>query len=312
MALFVVEPGVSVYAQDVGSGPPVVLLAGFGLSHEVWDGEVRELADAGHRVVCIDLRGTGRSDKPVGDYSVARLAADVEAVLDALDLREVTLVGWSFGGQIALALAAASPERVARLVLVCSNGVRASRGKDYPFGPPADALLAALVQGEREDRIAARHKTIASGFHLEPDPRLLELLVRVQLRMPSWAAAACYESYLTTDLRAVLPSVTVPVVQILGAEDVVTPLAGARWLGEHLADWRLIVLERCGHYPMFEAASRIQGRTGAGGLGSEARELVDPDGLRGAGRGERQHLRERALHALPQQIRCPRTPRRRR
>jgi non-heme chloroperoxidase len=258
MALFVVEPGVSVYAQDVGSGSPVVLLAGFGLSHEVWDGEVRELADAGHRVVCIDLRGTGRSDKPVGDYSIARLAADVEAVLDALDLREVTLVGWSFGGQIALALASTSPERVSRLVLVCSNGVRASRATNYPFGPPADALLEALARGEREDRIAARHRTIASGFHGEPDPRVLEFLVRVQLQMPSWAAVACYESYLTTDLSAVLPSVTVPVVQILGAEDAVTPPAGAQWLGERLADWRLIELERCGHYPMFEAAAEFR------------------------------------------------------
>jgi pimeloyl-ACP methyl ester carboxylesterase len=253
MALLVVEPGVSVYAQDAGNGPPVVLLAGFGLSHEVWDGEVHELADAGHRVVCIDLRGTGRSDKPIGDYSVARLAADVEAVLDALDLADVTLVGWSFGGQVALALAATSPARIARLVLVCSNGVRASRCDRYPFGAPADALLEALVRGEREDRIAARYKTIASGFRDEPDPRVLEFLVRVQLQMPSWAAVACYESYLTTDLSAVLPSVTMPVTQILGADDVVTPLAGADWLGERLADWRLVKLERCGHYPMFEA-----------------------------------------------------------
>jgi non-heme chloroperoxidase len=258
MALFVVEPGVSVYAQDVGNGSPVVLLAGFGLSHEVWDGEVRELADAGHRVVCVDLRGTGRSDKPVGDYSVARLAADVKAVLDTLDLREVTLVGWSFGGQVALALSATSPERISRLVLVCSNGVRASRGKNYPFGAPADALLGALVRGEREDRIAARHKTIASGFHAEPDPRVLEFLLRVQLQMPSWAAVACYESYLTTDLSAVLGSVAVPVVQILGAEDVVTPPAGAQWLGERLADWRPIKLQRCGHYPMFEAAAEFR------------------------------------------------------
>jgi non-heme chloroperoxidase len=257
MSLVAPEPGVSIHVQDVGAGPPVVLIAGFGLSHEVWDGEVRELAAAGHRVVCIDLRGTGRSDKPVGDYSVARLAADVEAVLDALDVRDVTLVGWSFGGQIALALTATAPQRIRRLVLVCSNGVRASRSEQFPFGPPAEVLLEALVGGELDNRIDARHKTIASGFAGEPDPRVVDFLVRIQLQMPSWAAVACYESYLTTDLTAVLPSLNLPVVQILGADDVVTPADGAHWLGERLDDWRLITLAGCGHYPMFEAPAEF-------------------------------------------------------
>jgi pimeloyl-ACP methyl ester carboxylesterase len=249
-----VQPGVNVYAQDVGSGRPVVLIAGFGLSHEVWDREVRELGSA-HRVVCIDLRGTGRSDKPIGDYSVARLSSDVEAVLAALELRDATLVGWSFGGQVALHLAAHRPERVAQLALVCSNGVRgASRSDEFPFGAPEDSLFEALVRGEREDRIAARYKTIASGFHNQPDPAIVDFLVRVQLQMPSWAAIACYDSYLRTDLVPAATAIEIPVLQVLGMQDVVTPLDGAAWLQERLVSGRLRILEGCGHYPMFEAA----------------------------------------------------------
>jgi pimeloyl-ACP methyl ester carboxylesterase len=251
-----VEPGVSVYVQDVGSGRPVVLVAGFGLSHEVWDNEVRELA-AGHRVVCVDLRGTGRSDKPIGNYTIARLAADLEVVLASLDLRDVTLVGWSFGGQIGFHLAATAPERLAQLVLVCSNGVRASRSDEFPFGAPPEALLTALVGGERRNRIAARYTTIASGFHGEPDPRVVDFLVRVQLQMPSWAAVACYDSYLRTDLVAELPRVSLPVLQILGSDDSVTPLEGAAWLQQRLADGRLVTLAGCGHYPMFEAPNEF-------------------------------------------------------
>jgi pimeloyl-ACP methyl ester carboxylesterase len=253
MSLIEVEPGVSVYAQEVGSGAPVVLIAGFGMSHEVWDAEVRELAGAGHRVVCIDLRGTGRSDKPLGFYSIGRLASDVSTVLEALDLAEVTLAGWSFGGQVSFALAASSPERLKQLVLVCSNGVRASRSEAFPFGAPPESLLAALVRGETEDRIASRYATIASGFAGEPDPRVVEYLVRIQLQMPSWAAVACYESYLLSDLVGSAGDVKLPVLQILGAGDPVTPVDGARWLQERLPDARLVTLEDCGHYPMLEA-----------------------------------------------------------
>ena len=258
MAYIEVEPGVSLYAQDVGTGPPVVLIAGFGLSHEVWDGEVRELVAAGHRAVCVDLRGTGRSDKPAGGYDVARLAADLEAALAVLDLRDVTLVGWSFGGQISLQLAAHATDRVSRLVLLSSNGVRASRSEEFPFGPSADKLLPALVSGEIERRLASRRATISSGFAGEPDPDVVEFLVRVQLQMPSWAAVACYESYLTTDLVWALPLVSIPVLQIVGDSDPVTPLDGVAWLQQQLAGAQLVKLERCGHYPMFEAGSALR------------------------------------------------------
>jgi non-heme chloroperoxidase len=254
-----VEPGVSVFVQDLGAGRPVVLIAGFGLSHEVWDDQVRVLG-AAHRVVCIDLRGTGGSDKPLGDdstYSVGRLARDVEVVLDRLDLQDVTLVGWSFGGQIGFQLAASAPQRLARLVLVCSNGVRASRSEEFPFGAPADTLEAAVVRGEIESRLTSRRSTIRSGFHREPDADLVDWLVRCQLQMPSWAAVACYRSYLRTDLIDRIDDVRLPVVQIVGANDPVTRPEGARWLQERLADARLVELTECGHYPLFEARDRF-------------------------------------------------------
>src|SRR5213080_1565154 len=180
-----VEPGVSLYAQDVGEGPPVVLIAGFGLSHEVWDDQVRALGDR-HRVLCVDLRGTGRSDKPLRDYdtySVERLATDVEIVLDHLDVHDAAVVGWSFGGQIAFQLAASVPERLSRLVLVASNAVRASRSDEFPFGATADALEAALVRGEIERRFESRRATLRSGFYREPEPDLLDWLLRCQLQM---------------------------------------------------------------------------------------------------------------------------------
>jgi pimeloyl-ACP methyl ester carboxylesterase len=253
-----VEPGVRLHVQDVGAGPPVVLLAGFGLDHEVWDGAVCGLLPE-RRVLAVDLRGTGLSDKPAGGYDMPRLAADVLAVLEGLDLRDVALVGHSFGGQVALAVAgiSAGPERVRRLVLVGSHGVRASRSEDFPFGRAADKTEAALVSAERDRRPAARRANIAGAFLAEPDPDLVDWLVRIQLLMPSWAAIACYHTYLTTDLTHILADLRVPVGQILGAKDPVTDATAAAWLAQRLPAVEQVIIEDCGHYPMFEARERF-------------------------------------------------------
>jgi len=258
MTYIEVQDGVRLYAQDIGTGPPVVLIAGFGLSHPVWDAEIRELAHAGHRVICIDLRGTGGSDKPLDGYALERLTDDVEVALRELGLFGATLVGWSFGGQVSFNLAARGGDLVSRLVLVSSNAVRSGRSEQFPFGAPADKLLAALQAGERRNRLAARRTTIASGFAGEPDPDALRFLIDVQLLMPSWAALACYETYLTTERVDRLPQVGVPVLQIFGSEDAVTPRAGQEWLSERLADSRIVTLPGCGHYPMLEAGEEFR------------------------------------------------------
>ena len=248
-----VEPGVELAVQDLGAGRPVVLIAGFGMSHDAWDGQVRLLTEAGHRVVCIDLRGTGDSDKPLDGYEVERMAADVIAVLDALDLSDTTLVGWSFGAQVSFRVVARAPERMAQLVIVSSNAVRASRGDGFAFGHTPEQLEEPVVKAELADRAAARRQTIASGFAGEPAPDTLDWLVSLSMRMPSWAAVATYRAMFHTDLVGDLPKVTLPVLQIVGSEDPVLSIKGARWLQEQLGDSRLVELEGSGHFPMLEA-----------------------------------------------------------
>jgi pimeloyl-ACP methyl ester carboxylesterase len=253
MAYVEVDKDVRLFVQDLGSGSPVVLVAGFGMNHDVWDRQVRVLAED-HRVICVDQRGHGGSDAPLGGYDIDRLALDLCTVLDQLDVRDCTLVGWSFGGQVAFKVAAEYSGRVARLILVGSNAVRASRSAEFPFGREPEGTVRAVVADEHRDRLAARRATIALGFHGEPDSVVLDWLVRCSLRMPSWAAVACYRAMLYTDLIADIPKVTLPVLQIVGASDPVHSVKGARWLSERLADTRLAEIPECGHYPMIEAA----------------------------------------------------------
>jgi non-heme chloroperoxidase len=259
VTLVEVEPGIHVFAQDLGpkDRPAVVLVPGFGMTHEAWDRQVRVLTDAGHRVVAIDQRGHGRSDKPLTGYDVARLSDDVLAVLDALSVETCALVGWSFGGQVSFRTAAVAPARVDRLVLVGSNAVRASRSEAFPFGAPPEPTIAAMVALEEGDRFAARRTAIRSGFGTDPSPAVVDWMTTQSLQMPSWAAIACYHSMLGTDLVADIPAVTQPVLQVIGEDDPVHSAKGARWLSEQLADTRLVTIPDCGHYPMFEAPAAL-------------------------------------------------------
>ncbi|MUL65848.1 alpha/beta hydrolase [Mycobacterium sp. CBMA 234] len=254
MAFVTVDHDVRLHVQDLGSGPAVVLISGFGLDHQLWDRQVRLLTEAGCRVLCVDQRGHGRSDTPLDGYDVAQLATDLVAVLDQRDVPTATVVGHSFGGHVAFRAAAAAPDRIARVVLVGSNAVRASRSEAFPFGAPPHPMLDAMIADEHRDRIGSRYRTITSGFGTEPARYVVDWLVRISLQMPSWAAVACYRSLLTTDLLADIPHITQPVLQIIGASDPVHSAKGARWLVEQLSDSRLVELPDCGHYPMLEAA----------------------------------------------------------
>ena len=108
------------HVTELGDGPPVVLLHGFPEFWYGWHAIMPKLAAAGYRVIAPDLRGYNKSDKPtaVSDYALETLASDVPALLDALGLPSVALVGHDWGGAVAWTAAMNHPERVARLVVM--------------------------------------------------------------------------------------------------------------------------------------------------------------------------------------------------
>lgn len=252
MPMLNVEDQVRVHVQDLGSGPAVVFISGFGLDHELWDRQVRVLTEAGYRTICITQRGHSHSDHPLHGYDIDRLSTDVLCVLAALGVDSAVIVGHSFGGQVAFHTAALAPDLVSRLVLVGSNAVRASRSADFPFGAPPDDVVAQMVKAEETDRVAARYQLIQTNFGVDPDPRVVDWLMGTWMRMPTWSAIACYNTLLRTDLIAEIPDVRQPVLQINGSADRVHSTKGSLWLNAQLADSTMVELD-CGHFPMLES-----------------------------------------------------------
>ena len=98
MQLIKSRDGTEIFVKDWGSGRPVVLIHGYPLNADSFDRLAIKLVEAGHRVINYDRRGFGRSDNPRGGYDFDTLADDLAAVIEELELRDVTLVGFSMGG----------------------------------------------------------------------------------------------------------------------------------------------------------------------------------------------------------------------
>src|SRR6202161_1331200 len=121
-----------------GTGRPLVLVHGLGSRALDWANLIPRLIEGGHRVYAVDLLGDGSSAQPRhAGYSIAEQAAMVEGFLDSQHLQQLDLAGWSMGGWIAMRVALQQPERIRRLVLLDSAGLRFKLGFDPALFQPA-------------------------------------------------------------------------------------------------------------------------------------------------------------------------------
>jgi len=243
---------VRLHVEDSATeGPAVLFVPGYGMTGEVFARQAGDLAGR-WRVLRMDPRGHGQSDRPLVGYDLDRLADDVLAVADQLVGAPVTVVGWSLGGLAATRAALRGPELVRHVVLVCSNGVSASRQSDFPFGAPAAQVEEGMVRAERADPRTARRAGIASAFAHPPTAEILDQLTDLSMTMPSEVALQCLKTLLHSSSAAQIGNLTIPVSQIYGDRDPVFSSRSVAWLSERLPDFEAHCLSDCGHYPMLE------------------------------------------------------------
>src|ERR1700719_2958105 len=126
---------IEIYYEDHGSGSPVVLIHGWPLNGDAWEKQTSALLAAGHRVITYDRRGFGRSSKPGVGYNYDTFAADLEALLSALDLNGVSLVGHSMGtGEITRYIGKYGTKRLRKAVLIGTIGPYLVKTADNPEG----------------------------------------------------------------------------------------------------------------------------------------------------------------------------------
>ncbi len=277
-----VRDGSSIHVADWGAGRPLLFLHGVTLSSAVWAYQFHDLGQS-HRTIAIDLRGHGDSQAGRAGLSIAAMADDVADLLEALDLRQTTLVGHSMGGMTLLRFVRRHPEvmaaRVGAAALVASSGgIRPPLSNWHNFAPEAAALavaghrlfnranrpfLPASTVGERMMRVA---------FGADPDPLAVRRSADIVRAMAPENLVALLPELAGFDERAAFEDLGVPAVVVVGERDRLTPPPNAEALAASLPGARLQVWPGAGHMLMYERREQ---------LGS----LLEALSLEAAGRG---------------------------
>jgi pimeloyl-ACP methyl ester carboxylesterase len=252
-ATFAAIDGARVRYVEVGEGPPVVLIHGFAASLETWDLVIPELRRT-HRVIALDLKGFGWTDRPEGDYSPAAQARLVWKLLDERKVSEVAIVAHSWGSSIALAMALSDPRRVSRIALY-DAWVYEEQLPTFFTMARADGvgeILFSLFYDERPD------ERIGLAFYDERfvTERLVEDVERALERPGTKAAAlAAVRGQRYAEVQKKYGTIRQPVLLQWGREDLTTTLEAGEVLAKQLPNASLVVYPRCGHFPMLEAAA---------------------------------------------------------
>ena len=255
--------GLRMHVAEAGAGEPVVLLHGWPQHWWEWRGVIPRLAES-YRVICPDLRGLGWSDAPPRGYGKEALADDVLALLDALGLERVRLVGHDWGGYIGFLLCMRRPERFERFVALNTG---------HPFAPVNLRTVSVMWRFWYQWLIATPvlgRAFVRSGFMLWPDwaPEDRELFA-APLREPARVAATVqiYRSFQTRDLPAIARGryrrarLRTPTLFLHGADDRVIRPALLHGFEKHADDFRLELVEGVGHFIADEQPDLVADRT---------------------------------------------------
>ena len=227
-----------------GTGEPLLLVHGLGGRALDFAPLMPALARQ-HRVYALDLLGYGASDRPDVDYSVTLQTDILRQFLESQGLTRVDLAGWSMGGWIALEFASQSPDRVRRLVLLDSAGMR--------FIPSFDLRMLSphtMAEMQALEKLLTPHPPRAPAFIMRDFLR--------QLRAEDWVIQRTVANMIT--MREVmdgkLAGVAMPVLLVWGKQDVLTPLTVADEMHREMPQSVLAVLDGCGHIAPLECHDR--------------------------------------------------------
>lgn len=244
---------IDLYFEDVGSGQPVVLIHGYPLDGHSWEKQTKVLVDAGYRVISYDRRGFGQSSKPTVGHDYDTYAADLNELLEQLEISEIVLGGFSMGtGEVARYLGKYGSDRVEKAMMFGAIPPFLLKTDDNPEGVDGQ-----VFEGIKETALNDRYlwfKKFLDDFYnvdkLAPErisDQAWQGSFNVACMMSAYASYVCVDAWLT-DFRDDLPKIDVPMLVMHGTEDRILPFEStAKRLPDLIDDITLVPVEEGPH-----------------------------------------------------------------
>jgi non-heme chloroperoxidase len=249
------ENGRNIYYEDNGNGAAaIILIHAWGMNLRAWDGTIPHLLDAGHRVVTLDHRGCGLSDKDFDDMSIDAIAGDVVALVAELGLEKVMLNGWSIGGAIAIEAASILKSTCCSLALTCPAAPVYLQKNDFPHGGTEEVLSGTLaaLKADRPNFL----KGLAQGIYsADVGEDVINWTWSLFLAASPITANTLAELG-PLDQRAKLSALNIPMISFVGSNDALADPAVGRSVADFNADTVIVELEHSGHVPLIEEAEK--------------------------------------------------------
>lgn len=255
---------IDLYYEDHGSGQPVVLIHGFPLDGHSWERQTAALLDAGYRVITYDRRGFGQSSQPTEGYEYDTFAADLNVLLDTLDVKNAVLVGFSMGtGEVARYLSRYGSGRVAKAAFLASLEPFLLQTDENPGGAAPLEFFEGIVAAVKADRYAYFTEFYTNFYNTAENlgTRLSEEALRhswdVAATSGFYAAAAAPLTWIT-DFRADIPRIDVPTLIVHGTSDNILPIdATGRPFSKLLPDAEYVEIEGAPHGMLWTHADEV-------------------------------------------------------
>ena len=255
---------VDLYYEDHGTGQAVVLIHGFPLDGHSWEKQTAALLDAGYRVITYDRRGFGQSSQPTTGYDYDTFATDLDVVLEALDVTDAVLVGFSMGtGEVARYVSKFGTARVAKVAFLASLEPFLLKTEDNPDGAAPKEFFDGIVAAVTADRYAYFDDFYKDFYNLDENlgSRISEAAVRNSWNVAANSGAAAAigaPSTWYTDFRGDIPAITVPTLIVHGTADRILPIdATGRLFSKLVPQAEYVEIEGAPHGLLWTHAAEI-------------------------------------------------------
>jgi len=220
---------VRIYYNDYGTGKPVILIHGWPLNSAMWEYQINDLVNSGHRVIAYDRRGFGKSSQPWNGYDYNTLTDDLKALIDQLKLEDITLVGFSMGGgEVVRYFSRYGGINVTKVILISSVTPYMLQSESNPDGVPKEDFddMANDIQEDRIGFLENFGKMFfgVSMLHKPLSTPLLEYYRMLCSTASPRATLQCAKSFSSTDFRDDMKAINVPTLIIHGDADKTVPI----------------------------------------------------------------------------------------